>query len=39
MSGIHYPNEVKLILANMAFNLGITRLLKFKMMFAALNKW
>jgi lysozyme len=33
----NYPNEVRLILANMAFNLGITRLLKFKMMFAALN--
>jgi|TARA_B110000285_G_scaffold181714_1_gene205195 lysozyme len=33
----HFPEEVKLILANMAFNLGITRLMKFKMMFAALN--
>ena len=33
----NYPNEVRLILANMAFNLGITRLLKFKMMFASLN--
>ena len=32
-----YPNEVRLILANMAFNLGITRLLKFQKMFAALN--
>jgi lysozyme len=33
----HFPEEVKLILANMAFNLGITRLLKFQKMFAALN--
>ena len=33
----NYPNEVRLILANMAFNLGITRLLKFQKMFAALN--
>jgi|TARA_B100000085_G_scaffold63481_1_gene56295 GH24 family phage-related lysozyme (muramidase) len=32
-----YPDEVKLIIANMAFNLGITRLKKFKKMFAALN--
>jgi len=32
-----FPEEVKLILANMAFNLGITRLMKFKMMFSALN--
>lgn len=33
----NYPDEVRLILANMAFNLGITRLMKFKKMFAALN--
>ena len=33
-----YPDEVKLIVANMAFNLGITRLKKFKMMFSALNE-
>ena len=33
-----YPEEVKLIIANMAFNLGITRLKKFKMMFTALNE-
>ena len=33
-----YPEEVKLIIANMAFNLGITRLRKFKMMFSALNE-
>jgi len=33
-----YPEEVKLIIANMAFNLGITRLKKFKMMFSALNE-
>ncbi len=33
-----WPEEVKLIIANMAFNLGITRLQKFKKMFAALNK-
>ena len=32
-----WPEEVKLIIANMAFNLGITRLQKFKKMFAALN--
>ena len=32
-----WPEEVKLIIANMAFNLGITRLRKFKKMFAALN--
>ena len=31
------PEEVKLIIANMAFNLGITRLRKFKKMFTALN--
>ena len=33
-----WPEEVKLIIANMAFNLGMTRLKKFKRMFAALNK-
>jgi len=33
-----YPEEVKLIIANMAFNLGLTRLVKFKKMFAALNE-
>tara|TARA_B100000902_G_scaffold102769_1_gene105142 strand:- start:3095 stop:3550 length:456 start_codon:yes stop_codon:yes gene_type:complete len=33
-----YPEEVKLIVANMAFNLGITRLKKFKKMFSALNE-
>ena len=32
-----WPEEVKLIIANMAFNLGITRLRKFKKMFTALN--
>ena len=35
---IDWPEEVKLIIANMAFNLGLTRLVKFKKMFAALNK-
>tara|TARA_Y100001963_G_scaffold142357_1_gene211823 strand:- start:509 stop:1006 length:498 start_codon:yes stop_codon:yes gene_type:complete len=33
-----WPEEVKLIIANMAFNLGLTRLVKFKKMFAAINK-
>jgi len=33
-----WPEEVKLIIANMAFNLGLTRLVKFKKMFAALNE-
>ena len=33
-----WPEEVRLIIANMAFNLGIPRLKKFKKMFAALNK-
>ena len=33
-----WPEEVKLIVANMAFNLGLPRLKKFKKMFAALNK-
>ena len=33
-----HPEEVKLIVANMAFNLGITRVKKFKMMFSALNE-
>ena len=32
-----WPEEVKLIIANMAFNLGLTRLVKFKKMFEALN--
>ena len=32
-----WPEEVRLIIANMAFNLGLTRLVKFKKMFAALN--
>tara|TARA_Y100000401_G_scaffold101213_2_gene90626 strand:+ start:1951 stop:2415 length:465 start_codon:yes stop_codon:yes gene_type:complete len=35
---IDWPEEVKLIIANMAFNLGLTRLVKFKKMFAALNE-
>ena len=35
---IDWPDEVKLIIANMAFNLGLTRLVKFKKMFAALNE-
>ena len=33
-----WPEEVKLIIANMAFNLGGPRLSKFKKMLAALNK-
>ena len=33
-----WPEEVKLIIANMAFNLGLTRLVKFQKMFEALNK-
>jgi len=33
-----YPEEVKLIVANMAFNLGLTRLTKFKKMISALNE-
>jgi lysozyme len=33
-----WPEEVKLIIANMAFNLGLTRLVKFKKMFEALNE-
>lgn len=32
-----YPDEVKNILSNMAFNLGVTGLLKFKKMIAALD--
>ena len=32
-----WPEEVKLIIANMAFNLGITKLKKFKMMFLAID--
>ena len=35
---IDWPEEVKLIIANMAFNLGLPRLKKFQLMFAALNK-
>ena len=33
-----WPEEVKLIIANMAFNLGLPRLKKFQKMFTALNK-
>ena len=33
-----WPEEVKLIIANMAFNLGLPRLKKFQLMFKALNK-
>ena len=33
-----WPEEVKLIIANMAFNLGLPRLEKFQLMFKALNK-
>lgn len=33
-----YPEEVKLIVCNMAFNLGLTRLSKFKKMISALNE-
>ena len=33
-----WPEEVKLIIANMAFNLGLTRLIKFQKMFKALNE-
>ena len=32
-----WPEEVKLIIANMAFNLGITKLKKFQLMFTAIN--
>ena len=32
-----WPGEVKLIIANMAFNLGITRLKKFQLMLSAIN--
>ena len=32
-----WPEEVKLIIANMAFNLGITRLKKFQLMLTAIN--
>ena len=35
---IDWPEEVKLIIANMAFNLGGPRLSKFKKMLAAINK-
>jgi len=33
-----WPEEVRLIIANMAFNLGLTRLVKFQKMFKALNE-
>ena len=33
----HWPEEVKLIIANMAFNLGMTRLKKFQKMLNAIN--
>ena len=33
-----WPEEVKLIIANMAFNLGLPRLKKFQLMFKALNE-
>ena len=33
-----WPEEVKLIIANMAFNLGLPRLKNFQLMFKALNK-
>ena len=33
-----WPEEVKLIIANMAFNLGMTKLKKFKLMLTAINK-
>ena len=33
----HWPEEVKLIIANMAFNLGMTRLKKFQKMLTAIN--
>ena len=32
-----WPEEVKLVIANMAFNLGITKLKKFQLMFNAIN--
>ncbi len=32
-----WPEEVKLIIANMAFNLGITKLKKFQLMLTAIN--
>jgi lysozyme len=32
-----WPEEVKLIIANMAFNLGITKLKKFQVMLTAIN--
>ena len=32
-----WPEEVKLIIANMAFNLGVTKLKKFQLMFTAIN--
>ena len=33
-----WPEEVKLIIANMAFNLGITKLKKFQLMLNAINE-
>ena len=33
-----WPEEVKLIIGNMAFNLGITKLKKFQLMLTAINK-
>ena len=33
-----WPEEVKLIIANMAFNLGAPKLVKFKLMLTAINK-
>ena len=35
---IDWPEEVKLIIANMAFNLGLPRLKKFQLMLKAINK-
>ena len=35
---IDWPEEVKLIIANMAFNLGLPRLEKFQLMLKAINK-
>ena len=34
----NWPDEVKLIIANMAFNLGITKLKKFQLMLNAINE-
>ena len=35
---IDWPNEVRLIIANMAFNLGLPKLKKFQLMLKAINK-